>query len=77
MTRVPQNGGMQSQLDLALNPDWGNNATYVSKVVVPKGTVIYEGAAAPQTINGEAGYLIGGENQVFIERTDLNPSWFD
>jgi hypothetical protein len=55
MTRVPQNGGMQPQLDLALNPDWGNSAQNITKVVVPKGTVIYEGAAAPQTINGGAG----------------------
>ena len=76
MTRTPQNGGMQSQIDLALNPDWGNNALYVEKVVVPKGTTIYEGVAAPQTINGGAGSLIGGGNQVFIDRKDLDVSWF-
>ncbi len=65
MTRVPQNGAMQSQLDLALNPDWGNSARNITKVVVPKGTVIYDGVAAPQTINGGAGKLLGG-NQVYI-----------
>ena len=32
--------------------------------------------AAPQVINGGAGFLIGGENQVFIKREDLNPKWF-
>ncbi len=47
MTRTPQNGTMQSQLDLALNPDGGNDATYVEKVTVPKGITIYEGVAAP------------------------------
>ena len=67
---------MQSQFDLALNPDWGNKATHVEKVTVPKGTTIYEGYAAPQKINGRAGELLGGGNQIFINRKDLNSSWF-
>ena len=74
MTRVPQNGGMQSQIDLALNPEWGNTAEYVTEVVVPKGTVIYEGGAASQTINGGAGQLLGGGNQIYIP--EVNASWF-
>lgn len=74
MTRVSQNGGMQSQLDLALNPEWGNTAEYVTKVVVPKGTVIYEGRAASQSINGGAGQLIGGGNQIYIPEVKAN--WF-
>ena len=73
MTRVPQNGGIQSQIDLALNPEWGNTTQYVTKVTVPKGTVIYEGAAAPQSINGGAGQLLGGGNQVYIP--EVNASW--
>ena len=39
-----------------------------------KGTVIYEGAAAPQIINGGTGVLIGGGNQVYIPEVDEN--WF-
>ncbi|WP_162920173.1 RHS repeat-associated core domain-containing protein [Paenisporosarcina cavernae] len=74
MTRVPQNGGIQSQIDLALKPEWGNTTQYVTKVVVPKGNVIYEGTAAPQTINGGAGHLIGGGNQVYIP--EVNANWF-
>ena len=74
MTRVPQNGGLQSQIDLALNPEWGNTAQYVTKVTVPKGTVIYEGTAATQTINGGTGQLIGGGNQVYIPEVKSN--WF-
>lgn len=46
MTAIPQNGGMQSQIDLALNPDWGNTAQSVTTVTVPKGTTIYVGTAA-------------------------------
>ena len=74
MSRTPQMGGMQSQLDLALNPEWGNTAQVVTKVTVPKGTVIYEGTAAPQVINGGAGILPGGGNQVYIPEVD--PNWF-
>lgn len=71
---IPQNGGMQSQIDLALNPDWGNTARYVTKVTVPKGTTIYVGTAAPQVINGGAGILLGGGNQIFIPEVDA--LWF-
>jgi len=74
MTRTPQRGGFQSQIDLALDPGWGNTAQNVTRVVVPKGTVIFEGAAAGQTIHGGAGRLIGGGNQVYIP--EVNPSWF-
>lgn len=79
MSRVPQNGGIQSQIDLALKPEWGNTTEYVTKVIVPKGTTIYEGTAAPQTLNetiGGTGQLIGGGNQVYIPREELNPDWF-
>jgi hypothetical protein len=74
MTRTPQNGGMHFQIDLSLNPTWGNNATIVTKVVVFKGTVIYEGTAASQSINGGSGSLIGGGNQIYIP--EVNASWF-
>ena len=65
---------MQSQLDLALNPAWGNNAQYVTQVVVPKGTTIYYGTVAPQIINGGAGVLPGGGSQIFIP--EVNATWF-
>ena len=73
MTRTPQNGNMQSQMDLALNPDWGNTAQNVTTVTVPKGTTIYEGVASSQTINVGAGQLLGGGNQVYVPGVDQ--SW--
>ena len=76
MSRTPQMGGLQSQLDLALVPEWGNTATYVTEVTVPKGTIIYEGFAAPQTINGGAGMLMGGGSQIYIPEARFNSSWF-
>ena len=65
-TTKPQ-GPVQSIIDSALDPIWGNNATKVVSIVVPKGTTIYQGFAAPQ------GGLVGGGIQVYIER--VNPLW--
>ena len=78
MSMTPQGGGLQSQLDLALNPAWGNTTENVTKVVVPKGTTIYEGIAAPQNIYDSLGNVIGtlpgGGNQVYIPKVERG--WF-
>lgn len=78
MSMTRQGGGLQSQLDLALNPTWGNSTEHVGKVVVPKGTKIYEGTAAPQNILDRHGNVIGklpgGGNQVYIP--DVEAGWF-
>lgn len=47
----------------------------MTQVTVPKGTVIYEGVAGPQIINGGAGQLLSGGNQVYIPEVDAN--WFN
>lgn len=74
----PQGGGLQSQLDLALNPSWGNTAENITEVLAPKGTTIYEGIAAPQNIYDSLGNVIGtfpgGESQVYIPEVDAG--WF-
>jgi hypothetical protein len=66
-TRTPPAGPLQSQIDNALLPQWGNTAQNVTRIQVPSGTTIFEGFAAPQ------GGLVGGGNQVFIPCVD--PSW--
>jgi RHS repeat-associated protein len=66
-TRVAPSGPTQSIIDSALNPQWGNAATYQVRAIVPKGTTFYEGFAAPQ------GGLVGGGNQIYIPKVD--PSW--
>ena len=66
-TRTAPKGPFQSILDSALDPAWGNNATKIVRIDVPKGVKIYEGVAASQ------GGLVGGGNQVFIQNVD--PSW--
>jgi len=70
-TRVKPGGPLQSQLDSALAPQWRNTAQNVVKIQVPKGTVIFEGAAAPQSTG--VGQLLGGGNQVYIPKVD--PAW--
>jgi RHS repeat-associated protein len=66
-TRTPPAGPLQATMDSALNPAWGNTAQNVSTIVVPRGTTIYEGFAAPQ------GGLLGGGSQVYIP--NVNPNW--
>jgi len=66
-TRTPPSGPLQSVIDSALDQNWGNTATQVSRIRVPSGTTIYEGYAASQ------GGLVGGGNQIYIE--GVNPSW--
>jgi len=66
-TQTPPAGPLQSTIDSALNPAWGNTAGNVSTIVVPKGTTVYQGFAAPQ------GGLLGGGSQVYIPK--VNPTW--
>jgi hypothetical protein len=72
-TKTEPFGPLQAQMDLALNPEWGNAATNVTKVKIPKGTKIYEGFAEQQRIP-VGGVLQGGGTQVHIP--SVNRSWF-
>lgn len=64
-TSVKPQGPLQSVIDLALDPNWGNTATRVVTARVPSGTTIYVGAAAAQR------GLVGGGSQIYIPRVDL------
>jgi hypothetical protein len=66
-TRTSPLGPLQSKMDNALNPEWGNLATHSIKIKVPSGIKIYEGTVAPQ------GGLLGGGNQVYIQK--IESSW--
>ena len=56
-------GPIQSTIDSALDPTWGNSGKYWIKAKIPKGTQIFEGRAASQK-----GFA-GGGSQVFVEKT--------
>lgn len=61
--------------NLALNQEWGNQATTILKVTVPAGTTVYQGIVAPQT---PAQCYPGGGQQIFIQDTrDPNIKWND
>jgi len=66
-SRPQPRGPLQSRIDFALLPEWGNTAEKVTVIFVPKGTMIYEGFAASQ-----AG-LVGGGSQTFVRYVD--PAW--
>jgi hypothetical protein len=66
-SRIAPSGPLQARIDSALLPQWGNTAENVARIVVPRGTTIYEGFAAGQ------GSLMGGGSQVFLPR--VNPLW--
>jgi hypothetical protein len=63
---------LQSQLDNALNPAWGNTAENYSIIRVPQGAEVFEGVVGPQPLEG-GGSLLGGGSQVYIPQVD--PDW--
>ena len=62
-TTIPPSGPVQSIIDSALNPAWGNTATKVVKIKVPSGIRLCQGQVASQ------GGLVGGGNQVVSPKT--------
>ncbi|WP_104435902.1 hypothetical protein [Kineococcus xinjiangensis] len=85
---MPQ-GPLQGQLGNAIVPDWGNTMDHVVTRVIPPGTTIYSGPAAPQPVTftipspdgdprarrqvDSGGELMGGDTQIFIPT--LPPEW--
>ena len=66
-TPQPSTGPLQSQLDSAILPEFGNTLQNQAIIKVPKGTVYYEGAAAPQAGTvGTRPSLQGGGVQIFL-----------
>lgn len=75
-TPVRPSGPGQAQLDLALNPAWGNTAQELTAIRVPPGTIVYEGIAGPQQLlRGQplSSGLPGGGPQVFLP--DVSADW--
>ncbi|MEY1675453.1 putative T7SS-secreted protein [Gordonia sp. ABKF26] len=79
---MPQ-GPMQTQMDSALNPKWGNQANAVSSIEVPAGTRFFEGSVELQELGSTGtripsggGVLLGGGNQiVFAPRFHVPEAW--
>ena len=50
VSRTRPAGPLQTQLDLALAPQWGNKANHISEYEIPQFTPFYEGAAGVQPV---------------------------
>ncbi|MCP4591681.1 MAG: hypothetical protein GY842_13150, partial [bacterium] len=68
VTPIPQIGGLQSRIDLAIRPEWGNSAVQVYRLRVPAGTTVFEGPVSTQ-----GGPWVGGKIQAFIP--DAAETW--
>ncbi|MFP1825700.1 hemagglutinin repeat-containing protein [Lonsdalea quercina] len=66
-TPEPSKGPLQSQMDSAVLPEWGNTFQNQAIIKIPKGTTYYEGPAAAQTgTQGTQSTLLGGGIQIFL-----------
>jgi filamentous hemagglutinin len=72
-TDIKPSGPLQSAIDSALLPRFGNAATKVVEIEVPAGRTVFEGFAAEQ--NDVLGGIsrLGGGRQIVIR--DVDPSW--
>ena len=61
--------------NLALKQEWGNKAEKVISVILPAGTTIYEGIAAPQ--DPISCYPGGGQLTVIKDTRDPNIKWVE
>jgi hypothetical protein len=63
---------LQSTIDSALLPKWGNTAEYVAKIQVPAGEQVFIGKVSAQL--NETNHLVGGGNQYFFTKR-IPDSW--
>lgn len=67
---IQSNNYQKVQEMLALNHEWGNDSTFVAEIVIPEGTAISVGKAAPQSD------LPGGGIQIYIhEKSEEILKW--
>ena len=71
-TDLPPSGPLQSTIDSALLPSFGNAAERVVHIKVPPNETIFEGFAGPQS-EARGIRLLGGGRQVVLNKVD--PSW--
>lgn len=78
-SRTAPTGPLQTTIDLAIDPNWGSNASKWIQIEIPAGTKVYEGIAAEMPLlrgkeKVQTGQLLGGGQQVYI-RGKLDHSW--
>ena len=80
VSRTRPAGPLQTQLDLALAPQWRNTAENVTKLEIPRFAPFYEGAAGVQPVKAiedsdTLGQLPGGGNQILITDKQVLDRW--
>jgi RHS repeat-associated protein len=80
VSRTRPAGPLQTQLDLALAPQWGNKANHISEYEIPQFAPFYEGAAGVQPVKAiedsdTLGQLPGGGNQILITDKQVLDRW--
>ena len=80
VSRTRPAGPLQTQLDLALAPQWGNKANHISEYEIPQFAPFYEGAAGVQPVKAikgsdTLGQLPGGGNQILIIDEQVKNQW--
>jgi RHS repeat-associated protein len=73
VTTNPAVNRIQSKIDSALLPEWGNTRQFEATIVVPKGTIVNIGTVAPQTTKSGT-VLSGGADQILLPR-GYDSSW--
>ena len=67
-TTSPAKSRIDSKIDSALLPEWGNSRKYEIEITIPKGQQLNIGKVAPQTIEGPGTKLSGGADQVLLPK---------
>lgn len=65
---------IQSKIDLALSPQWGNTRMYEAVIRVPEGQTLNIGRAAPQTID-QTGTILRGQGDQMLMPRDWPLEW--
>ncbi|MBC1379958.1 hypothetical protein HB840_15710 [Listeria innocua] len=60
MTRI------DTKIDTALLPEWGNSRNYEIEITIPKGQQLSIGKVAPQNIESTGTVLSGGGDQILL-----------
>ncbi|MEG0564354.1 hypothetical protein [Anaerorhabdus sp.] len=73
-TTYPSNSRIESKIDLALLPEWGNTRAYEAEISIPIGQELTIGKVALKKIKGTGTVLQGGADQILLPK-DWPPEW--
>lgn len=67
-TTTPAQTRIDSKIETALLPEWGNSREFEIEITIPKGTILNIGKVAPQTIESTGTTLSGGADQILLPK---------